>query len=94
MSLARRLAVEEGKAVLMTLHNLDLAARHADALVVLKGGEIVASGPPGEVLSESLLESVYGLPCGSSPSGPDPGRRLIAFPSPPGSVLGRPCRLC
>ena len=59
LELVRRLAVEKRKTVLVTLHNLDMAVRYSDALVFLKAGRIVAAGPPAEVLTEKLLESVY-----------------------------------
>jgi iron complex transport system ATP-binding protein len=45
----------------MVIHDLNLAARYADVLVALKDGRIVASGPPEDVLSEELLQEVFGL---------------------------------
>jgi len=62
MDLAGKLALERRKTVLMTLHNLDLAVRYADELVILKEGGVVAQGRPDEVLTEELLARVYGLP--------------------------------
>jgi iron complex transport system ATP-binding protein len=61
MALCRRLAEEKGKTIIVTLHNLEMAARHSDAMVFMKGGRVVASGPPAEVLSESLLREIYDL---------------------------------
>ncbi|GAA1948130.1 heme ABC transporter ATP-binding protein [Amycolatopsis minnesotensis] len=52
----------DGNAVLVVLHDLGLAAAHADRVVVLDRGEVVATGPPGEVLTESLLTEVYRHP--------------------------------
>jgi iron complex transport system ATP-binding protein len=43
------------------LHDLTLAARYADHLVVMGDGRIAAQGVPGEVLSEQLLADVFGL---------------------------------
>jgi iron complex transport system ATP-binding protein len=74
LELLRRLVDDRGKTVLLTLHNLDIAARYADALVFLKAGSVAAEGPPGVVLSESLLESVYEIPMRIIESG---GRRFI-----------------
>jgi iron complex transport system ATP-binding protein len=51
-----------GVTVLLVTHNLNLAARYAQRLVLMDGGRIVASGPPADVLERSLLESVYGWP--------------------------------
>jgi iron complex transport system ATP-binding protein len=59
MELCRRLAAGRGKTLVVALHSLDMAVRYADELVVMKAGRVVASGPPAEVLSETLLRSVY-----------------------------------
>ncbi|MFI6706117.1 ABC transporter ATP-binding protein [Nonomuraea sp. NPDC050478] len=48
-----------GLGVLVTLHDLNLAASACDHLVVLAAGEVVASGTPGEVLTEALLRDVF-----------------------------------
>ena len=52
-----------GIGVLAALHNLEDAARYCDYLYVLKNGTVVAQGKPEEVLTESLIESVYGIQC-------------------------------
>ena len=48
-----------GKLVLMSIHDLTLAARYATRLVVIDRGQIVADGPPREILTASLLRSVF-----------------------------------
>ncbi|MFC0110793.1 heme ABC transporter ATP-binding protein [Kibdelosporangium aridum] len=48
-----------GDAVLVVLHDLGFAAAHADRIVVLSTGRVVADGPPAEVLTEALLSEVY-----------------------------------
>ena len=45
--------------VIVALHDLSLAARYCDKLCLLKSAECVAQGSPTEVLTESLLHSVY-----------------------------------
>jgi iron complex transport system ATP-binding protein len=45
----------------MALHDLNLAALFCDTLAVLHQGRLVATGPPGEVLSEALIARVYGV---------------------------------
>ncbi|WP_029136534.1 ABC transporter ATP-binding protein [Nakamurella lactea] len=50
-----------GRTIVVVLHDLGLAARYSDDLVVMKAGSIVAQGPPAEVLSEELLLEVFGL---------------------------------
>jgi iron complex transport system ATP-binding protein len=59
MDLAARLAREKKKTILVTLHNLDLAIKYSDRMVVMKGGRVLAYGPPGDILDEKLLEAVY-----------------------------------
>jgi iron complex transport system ATP-binding protein len=45
----------------MVLHDLNLAARYCDRVVVMDHGRIVASGTPSEVLVPETLEPVYGV---------------------------------
>lgn len=59
MELFRRLAREERKTVIVTLHDLNLAAKYADRLFLMRAGRIVASGAPGEVLNEKTIKDVY-----------------------------------
>jgi iron complex transport system ATP-binding protein len=61
LELVGRLHDESGRTVVMVLHDLNLAARYADRLVAMKGGSIVASGKPDEVLTEELLADVFDL---------------------------------
>jgi iron complex transport system ATP-binding protein len=60
--LLRRLAADRGIGVLMASHDLNLAAAHADRLVLLDAGTVAADGPVGDVLRTDLLARVYGLP--------------------------------
>jgi iron complex transport system ATP-binding protein len=57
----RNLSRSEGVTVIAALHDLNLAARFADRIVVLSRGRRVADGPPGSVLSEDLLARVWGV---------------------------------
>ncbi len=50
-----------GAAVVLTLHDLSLAARACDRLVVLDRGRVVAEGPPYQALSAEVLRGVFGL---------------------------------
>ncbi len=51
-----------GAAVLVVLHDLDVAASYADRIVILDGGSAVADGPPATALDPALLQRVYGWP--------------------------------
>ncbi|MER6723526.1 ABC transporter ATP-binding protein [Streptomyces halstedii] len=50
-----------GTTVVMVLHDLNLAARYADHLIALAGGRIHAAGSPADVLTEEMVEAVFGL---------------------------------
>jgi iron complex transport system ATP-binding protein len=51
--------VREGRTVIAAFHDLEIAARFADLLLVLQEGRLVAGGPPAEVLSRALVASVF-----------------------------------
>ncbi|MEM7279840.1 MAG: hemin ABC transporter ATP-binding protein, partial [Pseudomonadota bacterium] len=48
-----------GVGVLVVLHDLNLAARFCDRIVLMDGGRIVEHGEPAYVLKEQLLSDVY-----------------------------------
>lgn len=52
---------EGGQAVLVSLHDLNLAARHADRVVVIDNGRIVADGPPLDALTADRLAETFGI---------------------------------
>lgn len=60
MEVLRRRA-EAGAAVLVSLHDLSLAARYADRVAVIDHGRIAADGPPREALSPNVLKAVFGV---------------------------------
>lgn len=65
-----------GKTVLLVTHNLNLAARYADRLVLLHRGRVAAEGTPAQVLTRDIVERVYGWPVEIVPHpgpGPDAG---------------------
>jgi len=45
----------------MVLHDLNLAARYSDLVVVMKDGAVMASGSPQEIFTSQLLADVFGL---------------------------------
>lgn len=61
LTLARRRA-QDGCAVLVVLHDLGLAAAHADRIVLLDHGEVAADGTPATMLDPELLSRVYQHP--------------------------------
>src|SRR5205085_9620638 len=61
MEFARAFTRRGGTAGVVVLHDLSLAARYCDTLVLLDRGRVVASGPPHVVLTRENLASVYGV---------------------------------
>lgn len=56
-----RLNRNEGRTIVMVLHDLNMAARYADNLIAMVDGQIVASGHPSDVVDEALLRTVFGI---------------------------------
>ena len=50
-----------GTTVVMVLHDLNLAARYADHLVAIRAGHLYAQGTPAEVVTELMVEDVFGM---------------------------------
>ncbi|MNX58872.1 Iron(3+)-hydroxamate import ATP-binding protein FhuC [compost metagenome] len=59
--LFRRLADDEGRGVIVTLHDLDAALRVADRVIVLAEGRVLADAAPAEALSPEVLKAAYGV---------------------------------
>ncbi|MEM7121493.1 MAG: ABC transporter ATP-binding protein [Pseudomonadota bacterium] len=60
MALLRREAAR-GVAVAVVLHDLTLAARFCDRLVLMAGGSVVGDGPPAATLTDAALREHYGI---------------------------------
>ena len=54
-----------GSGVLAVIHDLALASRFMDRLILMDGGRIAAEGPPSEVLTAHLLAKVYRIDAAS-----------------------------
>ncbi|WP_306231456.1 ABC transporter ATP-binding protein [Agrococcus beijingensis] len=59
LALVRRLAAD--RPVVMTVHDLALAATHADRVVLVDRGRVLAAGSPAAVLTADRIRSVYGV---------------------------------
>jgi iron complex transport system ATP-binding protein len=70
--LFRRMAHQMGRGVIVTLHDLSLAARMADRILVLAEGRVLADGPPGEALSPPVLARAFGVAARLVPGDPAP----------------------
>lgn len=61
LELVRQLRTELNRTVVMVLHDLNLAVRYSDHLVVMNEGKVLASGAPSEVITAELLQDAFGL---------------------------------
>lgn len=61
LDLVRRLNRDRGTTIVMVLHELSLAARYADELVVLASGAVIARGTPAEVITVGTVRGAFGL---------------------------------
>lgn len=61
MEIIKNLVTGKGISVIMAIHDLNLAARYADRIVMLNGGSIRSAGDPSLVLTTENIKSVYGV---------------------------------
>ncbi|WP_054812907.1 ABC transporter ATP-binding protein [Nocardia arizonensis] len=76
LDLVDRLHDEMGRTVVMVLHDLNLAIRYSDRLLVMHAGRIVAQGAPADIIDADLLREVFGL-AASVLEDPVSGRPMI-----------------
>lgn len=76
LNLVQKLARSDGLAVLMVLHDLNLAALYADRIALLVGGKVQACGAPDTVLTAAKLSAVYQVPVSVIPH-PEYGTPLV-----------------
>ncbi len=72
LELLQRLAREREMAVLVSLHELTLAARYAARVLLLDRGRLVADGAPASVLTDAHLAPVYRIAIAKTAAGPVP----------------------
>ncbi|MEX2550738.1 MAG: ABC transporter ATP-binding protein [Nitriliruptoraceae bacterium] len=63
LRLLRQLNRERQVTVVMVLHDLHEATRHADHLIAMSDGRIVAEGPPATIVTPALVRDVFGVRC-------------------------------
>ncbi|MFE7276681.1 ABC transporter ATP-binding protein [Streptomyces sp. NPDC057623] len=54
---------QQGRTVVMVLHDLNQACRYADHIVAMKAGRVVGEGTPSEVVTAAMVREVFGLRC-------------------------------
>lgn len=63
LDLLRDLNHDDGRTIVMVLHDINLAARYADHIIALKDGRVVSCGAPRAVITEETVAEVFGLAC-------------------------------
>ncbi|AFZ36184.1 Iron-chelate-transporting ATPase [Stanieria cyanosphaera PCC 7437] len=63
LDLLQELHESKGKTIVMVLHDLNLACRYADYLVAVQQGKVYATGIPEQVMTEEMVQEVFGLEC-------------------------------
>jgi iron complex transport system ATP-binding protein len=63
LDLLARLNEDDGRTIVLVLHDLNMAARYAHHLVAMRAGRVVAQGSPAEVVTPELVADVFELDC-------------------------------
>lgn len=61
MELARGIVDQDGKTVVMVVHDLNMALHYSDRIILMSDGHIVAQGTPKEVLTPENIRAVYDI---------------------------------
>lgn len=61
MQLIRRLNEDEGKTIVMVIHDLDLALRYSDELLVMERGRVISAGSVERVLEGGAIDCAFGV---------------------------------
>ncbi|MFD1569866.1 ATP-binding cassette domain-containing protein [Halorubrum laminariae] len=82
--------VDDGRGALAAIHDLDMAARYCDELVVLANGGVHAAGPPEDVLTADALRAAFDAEAfvGRSPATGSPAVTAFAAVDDPGAPRG------
>lgn len=78
MRLVRRLAHDAGLGIVIVLHDLNLAARYADDVLMLQAGAPAVFGAREEVLQAARIARTWSVPCRLLPDGDGPGHFVFA----------------
>lgn len=79
MRLLKKISQEQGKAILLISHNLNLAANYADRMLFLKDGKLLCSGSPDAVMQSKPLAELFGVPLAVAKN-PVTGVNNIVYP--------------
>lgn len=63
LELCRDLNENDGHTLVAVLHDLNHACRYGTHIIAMKDGAVVAEGPPAEIITEELVQEVFGMAC-------------------------------
>ena len=61
MSMVRRAVDELGKTAVIVLHDINFASAYSDHVVAMRDGDVVAAGPPEEIMHRGVLQTVFDM---------------------------------
>ncbi len=61
LALLSKLNHEQGRTIVMVLHELNNASRFADFMIGMKQGKIIAQGSPAQVITQENMKAIYGI---------------------------------
>jgi iron complex transport system ATP-binding protein len=61
LELLRELNANQGKTIVMVLHDINMAAEYGHQLFAMREGKIVATGSPHEIVTRELMREVFGI---------------------------------
>ncbi len=62
MKMLRRITTERGKTLVVVLHDINFASVYSDHIVAMKEGRLHTQGPPSQLMSSEVLQSIYDFP--------------------------------
>ena len=65
------------RAIVLVMHDLNLAARYADRLIAMRDGRIVADGTPKSVVTRELVQTLYGVEVDIVQAGSNPAPMVV-----------------
>lgn len=74
MELIQRLNREEGRTVVMVLHDINHAASVSDRIIAMRDGHVISDGSPDEVVTSPVISELYGIACDIYPLAHGSGR--------------------
>ena len=76
LDLVARLNREDGRTIVLVLHELNDASRYADHIIAMRDGAILTQGTPQEVVTAATMKALFSLDCDVIPD-PSTGTPLI-----------------